>query len=87
MANAASQAHWQAPISHNTNANPAKELAFCSAWVTVFRLTHFKRNTLLTDREKGERTTLGLPKWGRTETLFQVFVFQFSFISSLTLLI
>ena len=37
---------------------PAKELAFCSAWETVFKLTELKCNTLLTDREKGERTTL-----------------------------
>jgi hypothetical protein len=31
--------------------------------------------------------TWGLPKWGRTEAVFQLFVFQFGFISSRTLLI
>lgn len=69
IANATGQAHWQAHKA-TAQSQPAKELAFCSAWVTVFRLTQLKYNTLLTDRGKGERTTWGLPKYGRTEVIF-----------------
>ena len=58
IANAARQAHWQVRKTHSIPiAIGTKELAFCSAWVTVFRLTQLKCKPLLTDREKGERTT------------------------------
>ena len=70
IANAARQAHWQAQKTHSTEANLPKSLPSCSAWVTVFRWTELKCNTLLTDRGKGERTTGGLPKYGLTEVIF-----------------
>ena len=56
--------------THSTEANLPKSLPSCSAWVTVFRWTELKCNTLLTDRGKGERTTGGLPKYGRMEVIF-----------------
>ena len=56
--------------THSTEANLPKSLPSCSAWVTVFRLTQLKCDTLLMDRGKGERTTGGLPKYGRTEVIF-----------------
>ena len=60
--------------THNPRhrSQPAKELAFCSAWVTVFRLTKLKCKSLIPDRGKGERTTGGLPKYGRTEVIFSI---------------
>ena len=51
------QAHWQAHKTYSTEANLPKSLPSCSAWVTVFRLTQLRCNTLQRDREKGERTT------------------------------
>jgi len=39
------------------------------------------------ESEIAQQVTGGLPKWGLTEAVFQLFVFQFGFISSLTLLI
>ncbi len=64
IANAARQAHWQAHKANSTEANLPKSLPSCSAWVTVFRLTQLKWNTLLTDRGKGERTTWGFMQVG-----------------------
>jgi hypothetical protein len=60
--------------THNLlhRSQPAKELAFCSAWVTVFRWTQLKFKSLITDRQKGERTTGGLPKYGLTEVIFGI---------------
>jgi len=44
---------------------PAKELTFCSTWVTVFRWTQLKCKSLITDRGKDERTTKVLLQAGR----------------------
>ena len=71
-ADAPSQAHLQGTQSQQHISQPAKELAFCSAWATVFRLTELICNTLLTDRGKGERTTGGLPKYGLTKVIFSI---------------
>ncbi len=57
-----SQCHKVSTLAgtHNPRhrSQPAKELAFCSAWVTVFRWTQLKYKSLITNRQKGERTTL-----------------------------
>jgi len=71
-----SQRHKASTLAGTQNpqhtSQPAKELAFCSAWATVFRLTQLKCKTLITDRQKGERTTGGLPKYGLTLVIFGI---------------
>jgi hypothetical protein len=72
IANATRQAHCQAHKTYSTEANLPMSLPACSAWVTVFRWTELNCKTLLMDRGKGERTTGGLPKYGRTEVIFGI---------------
>ncbi len=69
-----SQCHKASTLAgtHNPRhrSQPAKELAFCSAWVTVFRWAQLKYKSLITDIQKGERTTGGLPKYGLNNVIF-----------------
>src|SRR5438552_6990971 len=86
LANAPSQAHLQGTQSRQTKANLAKEPAL----FLRFQDTHYFAGHILSVQSiktKGEHTTGVLPKCRLMEAVFQLFVFQFSFISSLTLVI
>ena len=63
------QAHLQGTQSQYTKANHAKELAFPHMGHT---LPFVETQT----EKKHERTTWGLPKWGRTEAVFQLLFFN-----------
>jgi hypothetical protein len=69
-----SQRHKASTLAGTQNpqhrSQPAKELAFCLAWVTVFRLTQLKLQHSIKDREKGERTTWGLALLGQDVVIF-----------------
>jgi hypothetical protein len=73
LSNAPSQAHLQGTQSRHTKSQPCKRACLVPTLLghTLSNRTQYAGGHNLT---KGERITWGLPKWGQTEAVFQLFV-------------